>query len=91
MAYLAQLLGALIVTFLVSRLLYVPLRHVGKRGTRAAFVAIVTAVVCVVIGTFGKGFVWAVSLYPLASFAWWLVDVVRGRRVRPPGDAAPPT
>jgi hypothetical protein len=89
MAYLAQFLGALLITFLVSRGLHVPLGRVRDRSRRAGVVALGTAFICVGIGTFAKGLPWAASLYLPASLVWWVVDLARGRPKRPPTDVPP--
>src|SRR5436309_7123447 len=75
-----QLVGALLITFLLTRALHHQLYKTQPPVKKALLVAVTALAASVGVATIGMGFANAVATYPPAIAAWLIFDLVRVRR-----------
>ena|SRR5436309_7148519 len=77
---IGQLVGALLITFLLTRALHHQLYKTQPPVKKALLVAVTALAASVGVATIGMGFANAVATYPPAIAAWLIFDLVRVRR-----------
>ncbi len=79
-AALGMLLGAFVITGLISRILDKYAFKAQQGAKKALLVALATAVITVALGTLGLGMWAAVRNYLPMIAVWFVMDLVRARR-----------
>jgi len=77
--YAGAFLGALVITFLLSRAFHRWVFRSQPHPKKAIFSNLSTLVLAVALGSFRWDLAWAVTLYLPAAGLWLLVDLWRGR------------
>jgi hypothetical protein len=85
MATVGAFVGALVATYLLSRLLFWFLKSWDGGARRTIFVHAMSLIICILLGGIGFAIngafagVYALEIYAVPQFIWLVVDLVRGK------------